>query len=176
VACHQSSGSCSAQPARGVLSAYRACARASTDENPDLYWAIRGGGGNFGVVTSFKFRLHEIGTVIGGPTFWPVEAAAEVLSVYRHHGESGTARNALSRRDWFDLPWLLEGLLAIPELTPDERARLVALRRAALRRAGRAQVGRLARGRLTTELPRYLAYRTRASLGKGPLLAPALLS
>jgi len=100
----------------------------------------------------------------------------EVLSVYRHHGESGTARNALSRRDWFDLPWLLEGLLAIPELTPDERARLVALRRAALRRAGRAQVGRLARGRLTTERPRYVAYRTRASLGTAPLLAPPLIS
>lgn len=58
-------------------------ARASADEHPDLYWAIRGGGGNFGVVTSFLFRLHEIDTVIAGPTFWPVEAAAEVLSAYR---------------------------------------------------------------------------------------------
>jgi FAD/FMN-containing dehydrogenase len=58
-------------------------ARASADENPDLYWAIRGGGGNFGVVTSFLFRLHDVDTVIGGPTFWPVEAAAEVLSAYR---------------------------------------------------------------------------------------------
>jgi FAD/FMN-containing dehydrogenase len=57
--------------------------RASADEHPDLYWAIRGGGGNFGVVTSFLFRLHEVGTVVGGPTFWPVESAAEVLSVYR---------------------------------------------------------------------------------------------
>jgi hypothetical protein len=57
--------------------------RASADEHPDLYWAIRGGGGNFGVVTSFVFRLHEVGTVIGGPTFWPVELGAEVLSVYR---------------------------------------------------------------------------------------------
>ncbi|HET6714777.1 MAG TPA: FAD-binding oxidoreductase [Actinomycetota bacterium] len=57
--------------------------RASADEHPDLYWAIRGGGGNFGVVTSFLFRLHEVGTVIGGPTFWPVEDGAEVLSVYR---------------------------------------------------------------------------------------------
>src|SRR5207253_4588193 len=57
--------------------------RASRDENPDLYWAIRGGGGNFGVVTSFLFRLHEVGTIFGGPTFWPVEAGAEVLSVYR---------------------------------------------------------------------------------------------
>ena len=57
--------------------------RASSDEHPDLYWAIRGGGGNFGVVTSFLFRLHEVSTVVGGPTFWPVEVAVEALSVYR---------------------------------------------------------------------------------------------
>ena len=57
--------------------------RASADENPDLFWAIRGGGGNFGVVTSFLFRLHEVGTVVAGPTFWPVEQGAEVLSAYR---------------------------------------------------------------------------------------------
>jgi hypothetical protein len=57
--------------------------RASADEHPDLYWAIRGGGGNFGVVSSFLFRLHKVGTVVAGPTFWPVELGAEVLSVYR---------------------------------------------------------------------------------------------
>ena len=57
--------------------------RASADEHPDLFWAIRGGGGNFGVVTSFLFRLHEVDTVVAGPTFWPVEAAVEVLSAYR---------------------------------------------------------------------------------------------
>jgi hypothetical protein len=57
--------------------------RASADEHPDLYWAIRGGGGNFGVVTSFLFRLHEVGTVVAGPTFWSAEDGAEVLSVYR---------------------------------------------------------------------------------------------
>ena len=57
--------------------------RASADEHPDLFWAIRGGGGNFGVVTSFLFRLHEVGTVVAGPTFWPVEQGAEVLSAYR---------------------------------------------------------------------------------------------
>jgi hypothetical protein len=57
--------------------------RASADENPDLFWALRGGGGNFGVVTSFLSRLHEVGTVIGGPTFWPAELGAEVLSAYR---------------------------------------------------------------------------------------------
>jgi FAD/FMN-containing dehydrogenase len=59
------------------------CVVANAAENPDLYWAIRGGGGNFGVVTSFLFRLHEVGTIIGGPTFWPVELGAEVLSAYR---------------------------------------------------------------------------------------------
>jgi hypothetical protein len=57
--------------------------RASADEHPDLYWAIRGGGGNFGVVTTFTFRLHEVGTVIAGPTLWSIEQSAEVLSVYR---------------------------------------------------------------------------------------------
>ena len=57
--------------------------RASADEHPDLYWALRGGGGNFGVVTSFLFRLHEVGTIFGGPTFWPVEQGGEVLSAYR---------------------------------------------------------------------------------------------
>ena len=57
--------------------------RASADENPDLFWALRGGGGNFGVVTSFLFRLHEVGTIFGGPTFWPAEQGADVLSVYR---------------------------------------------------------------------------------------------
>src|SRR5882757_4359015 len=57
--------------------------RASATENPDLFWAIRGGGGNFGVVTSFLFRLHEVGTIVGGPTFWAIEESAEVLRAYR---------------------------------------------------------------------------------------------
>ncbi|MFJ8022695.1 FAD-binding oxidoreductase [Streptomyces sp. NPDC096311] len=57
--------------------------RASDTENTDLYWAIRGGGGNFGVVTSFLFRLHEVSTVVAGPTFWPAEVGAEVLTAYR---------------------------------------------------------------------------------------------
>jgi FAD/FMN-containing dehydrogenase len=57
--------------------------RASADEHPDLFWAIRGGGGNFGVVTSFRFRLHEVGTVVAGPTLWAIDQTAEVLSAYR---------------------------------------------------------------------------------------------
>jgi FAD/FMN-containing dehydrogenase len=57
--------------------------RATADDHPDLFWAIRGGGGNFGIVTSFVFRLHEVGTIFGGPTFWRADQGAEVLSAYR---------------------------------------------------------------------------------------------
>ena len=56
---------------------------ASADSNKDLFWAVRGGGGNFGVVTSFSFRLHPVSTVVAGPTFWPIEQAEEVLKWYR---------------------------------------------------------------------------------------------
>jgi hypothetical protein len=56
---------------------------ASADENPDLFWAIRGGGGNFGVVTTFVFRAHPVSTIVGGPTFWPIEEAEDVLKAYR---------------------------------------------------------------------------------------------
>ena len=56
---------------------------ASADEHPDLFWALRGGGGNFGVVTAFLFRLHEVGTIFGGPTFWAIEHGEAVLSAYR---------------------------------------------------------------------------------------------
>ena len=56
---------------------------ASAEENEDLFWAIRGGGGNFGVVTSFLFKLHPISTIIGGPTLWPLEQATEVMQWYR---------------------------------------------------------------------------------------------
>ena len=57
--------------------------RASTETNPDLLWALRGGGGNFGVVTSFLFKLHPVDTVVAGPTFWPLESAGEVMRWYR---------------------------------------------------------------------------------------------
>jgi FAD/FMN-containing dehydrogenase len=56
---------------------------ANSNENSDLFWAVRGGGGNFGVVTSFEFRLHPVSTVQFGPTFWPLEQAADVLKAYR---------------------------------------------------------------------------------------------
>ena len=57
---------------------------ANRGENADLFWALRGGGGNFGVVTRFTFRLHEIGpTIYGGLIAWPFERADEILQAYR---------------------------------------------------------------------------------------------
>jgi FAD/FMN-containing dehydrogenase len=56
---------------------------ASATENEDLFWAIRGAGANFGVVTSFEFRLHPVSTVLGGMVLYPFERAREVLQFYR---------------------------------------------------------------------------------------------
>ena len=56
---------------------------ASAKENSDLFWAVRGGGGNFGVVTSFLFKGQPVHTVYGGPMFWPLEDAAEMMRWYR---------------------------------------------------------------------------------------------
>jgi glycosyltransferase involved in cell wall biosynthesis len=98
----------------------------------------------------------------------------EVLSVYRHHGASGTVQNARIRRDWFDRPWLVEGLLAIGGLSSEERSRLLRLRRAVLRRAARAQLGRIASRLPSAQLPSYVAYRARAAVGRAPPLWPSL--
>jgi len=56
---------------------------ASAKEHPDLFWAVRGGGGNFGVVTSFVFKAHPIHTDYAGPMLWPIEDSAEVMRWYR---------------------------------------------------------------------------------------------
>jgi FAD/FMN-containing dehydrogenase len=57
---------------------------ANRDQHPDLFWALRGGGGNFGVVTRFSFRLHQVGpTITGGLIIWSAERAADVLAAYR---------------------------------------------------------------------------------------------
>jgi FAD/FMN-containing dehydrogenase len=58
--------------------------RASTDENEDLFWGLRGGGGNFGIVTAFEFRLHPVGPwVIAGAIFFPGESVGDLLRFYR---------------------------------------------------------------------------------------------
>jgi FAD/FMN-containing dehydrogenase len=56
---------------------------ADADHEPDLFWALRGGGGNFGVVTSFTFAMHPVSEVIAGPMLWPLDRAAEILTWYR---------------------------------------------------------------------------------------------
>lgn len=60
----------------------------NNSKNPDLFWAIRGGGGNFGIVTSFKFQAHPVKNVFGGPTLWPIEKTNEIMEWYHqfiHH-------------------------------------------------------------------------------------------
>jgi hypothetical protein len=56
---------------------------ASASENEDLFWGLRGGSGNFGIVTSLEFRLHEVGPVLGGAVFYPIAKAKEVLHFWR---------------------------------------------------------------------------------------------
>ncbi|MEU9088999.1 FAD-binding oxidoreductase [Streptomyces sp. NPDC087901] len=69
--------------AADVVLADGAVVTASETEHPDLFWALRGGGGNFGVVTSFTYRLHPVDTVGVAVTVWPVDRTAEVLRWYR---------------------------------------------------------------------------------------------
>ena len=61
---------------------------ASADENPDLFWCVRGGGGNFGIVTSFEYRLHELGPIVlAGPVFYSLEDGRAVLRFYREFAD-----------------------------------------------------------------------------------------
>jgi FAD/FMN-containing dehydrogenase len=70
--------------AADVVTADGELLRASHDQHPDLFWALRGGGGNFGVVTSFEFRLHPVGPeVLAGPILWDASDTREVLRFYR---------------------------------------------------------------------------------------------
>ena len=64
--------------------------KASARENKDLFWALRGGGGNFGVVTSFLFKLHPISTVYAGPMLWHIDESKEVLVWYRDFLQSAS--------------------------------------------------------------------------------------
>ncbi|TYL53209.1 FAD-binding oxidoreductase [Agromyces mariniharenae] len=78
-----------------LVTAGGAVLRASAEENADLFWAVRGGGGNFGVVTRFEFRLHEVGPyVLSGMLLWPIETAEDVAAFYREW--SATAPDELT--------------------------------------------------------------------------------
>lgn len=85
--------------------------RASRTENEDLFWALRGGGGNFGVVTEFTFRLHEVGPqVTGGIIAWPADQASEVVESFRTVTASSPRELTLValRRNAPPAPWLPE--------------------------------------------------------------------
>jgi FAD/FMN-containing dehydrogenase len=75
--------------AADVVTADGELVRATEEENADLLWGLRGGGGNFGVVASFEFRCHDLGpTVLAGPVMWPAEDASELLAFYRDFAAS----------------------------------------------------------------------------------------
>jgi FAD/FMN-containing dehydrogenase len=74
--------------AMDVVTADGRLLRASEQENPDLFWGMRGGGGNFGVVTSFEYKLHPLGPVFGGGVLYPVEQTRDVLRFYREFAQS----------------------------------------------------------------------------------------
>ena len=75
--------SCDNLRAADVVLADGSLVTADSEEHPDLYWALRGGGGNFGVVTSMEFDLHEVATVYGGPMFFELDDAEALLRTYR---------------------------------------------------------------------------------------------
>ena len=60
----------------------------NVNENEDLFWGVRGGSGNFGIVTSLEYRLHELGPVFGGAVFYPASKAEEVLRFFREYSET----------------------------------------------------------------------------------------
>ena len=75
--------SCDNLVSADVVTANGELVTASADENPDLFWALRGGGGNFGVVTSLEFQLHPVHTLYGGPLFYDVKHTEALMRFYR---------------------------------------------------------------------------------------------
>lgn len=91
--------------------------RASRTEEPELFWALRGGGGNFGVVTEFIYRLHEVGPQItGGVAAWPASRAEAVLDAYWSAAEASGRELTLAviRRNAPRAPWLPESAHGTP--------------------------------------------------------------
>jgi FAD/FMN-containing dehydrogenase len=67
----------------GVVNADGQLLKANAEENADLFWGLRGGGGNFGVITSFEYQIHPVGPVLAGQVIYPLDQAKEVLRFYR---------------------------------------------------------------------------------------------
>ncbi len=97
--------------------------RASAEEHPDLFWAVRGGSGNFGIVTTFEFRLHPVDTLLAGMLLYPPTRARELLRLYsdltRTAADDLTVSAALASTP--DGPMLALGLCYCGSLTEGER-------------------------------------------------------
>jgi FAD/FMN-containing dehydrogenase len=111
--------------------------RASGDQNQDLFWALRGGGGNFGVVTSIDYNLYPVGPeIVGGVVAWPQSEAPRVLELYRKIAEEAPRELTLvsMMRPAPPAPWLppdwhgkpIIGLLACYSGKPEDGEKLVA--------------------------------------------------
>ena len=90
---------------------------ASEDDHADLFWGLRGGGGNFGVVTSFRFRAHPVGpTVLAGPMLFPLERGPEVMDTYRTWAAEAPEEltTVLNIRRAPPAPWIPEPLHGVP--------------------------------------------------------------
>ena len=110
--------------------------RASEDENPDLFWGLRGGGGNFGVVTGFDYKLYPVGPeILGGMVAWPQSEAPKVLELYRTLAEKAPPELTLVvlLRPAPPAPWLpkevhgkpIIGILACYSGKPEDGEKLV---------------------------------------------------
>lgn len=120
-----------------VVTANATLVRASSDENTDLFWGLRGGGGNFGVVTGIDYSLFPVGPeVVGGPVAWPASEASKVLELYRTLAETAPPELTLAAlvRPAPPAPWLpkkihgkpIVALLACYSGQPDEGEKVVA--------------------------------------------------
>ena len=120
-----------------VVTAQGKLVRASSRENPDLFWGLRGGGGNFGVVTGIDYKLYPVGPeIVGGVVAWPASEAAAVLELYRSMAEDAAPELTLvfMARPAPPAPWLppemhgqpIVALLACHTGNLDEAERAVA--------------------------------------------------
>lgn len=120
-----------------VVTADARLVRASAAENPDLFWGLRGGGGNFGVVTGIDYQLYAVGPeIVGGLVAWPAEAAPDVLALFRSLAEAAPPELtlALFMRPAPPAPWLpkamhgqpIVAILACHSGTPEEGEKAVA--------------------------------------------------
>jgi FAD/FMN-containing dehydrogenase len=120
-----------------VVTADARLVRASSDENADLFWGLRGGGGNFGVVTGFDYALHPVGPeIVGGAVAWPASEAPKVLELYRTLAEKAPPELTLVAllRPAPPAPWLpkdmqgkpIVALLACYSGRPEEGEKVVA--------------------------------------------------